>query len=214
MHHRHHNHSHSHQGRGACGDPVGHAGHGDSCARAFHHPPFGRRGFKHPFGPGGGHMQAFAAMAGHHGRARRGDVRTAVLRLLAEAPMHGYQIIQELSARSEGTWTPSAGSVYPTLQQLADEGLIIAEETSGKKVFSLTDAGTEAVAALADQPAPWEDSSAGAGPSVAGGYREAATRLAQVMWQIGTTGSEEQVSKATEIITEARKKLYAMLAED
>ena len=68
-------------------------------------------------------------------RAGRGEVRAAVLALLAEAPMHGYQIIQELATRSDGAWTPSAGSVYPTLQLLADEGLVIAEESAGKKVL-------------------------------------------------------------------------------
>ena len=86
-------------------------------------------------GPMGGHF-------GMHARARRGDTRTAILRVLAESPMHGYQIIQELKQRSGGVWTPSAGSIYPTLQLLADEGLVIAEETSGKKVFSLTEAGS------------------------------------------------------------------------
>lgn len=77
----------------------------------------------------------------------RGDVRTAVLSLLAEKPMHGYQIINEIAERSGGTWKPSAGSVYPTLQLLADEGLIEAEEQNGRKTYSLTEAGR----AIADE---------------------------------------------------------------
>jgi hypothetical protein len=64
-------------------------------------------------------------------RARRGDVRAAALALLAESPMNGYQIIQEISERSGGVWRPSPGSVYPALQQLEDEGLIRAEEGAG-----------------------------------------------------------------------------------
>ena len=74
-------------------------------------------------------------------RMGRGDVRAAVLALLAEQPMHGYQIIREIEERSGGSWKPSPGSVYPTLQLLADEGLISAEESNGRKIYSLTDGG-------------------------------------------------------------------------
>lgn len=181
-----------------------------SCDRAFHHGPFGRRGAKSPFA--GGHAEAFASFMGH-ARARRGDLRAAVLRLLAEEPMHGYQIIQELPARTEGAWKPSAGSVYPTLQMLADEGLIAAEDASGKKVYSLTESGRAAVAETADQPAPWETAVA-QDSGAAGAYREAATRLAQVVWQIGTSGTPKQIEVATNILSETRKNLYALLAED
>lgn len=187
-----HNHHHRNQS-------CGHAAHG-------HHGAFGRRGFKGPFGMVPPHG------FGHGTRARRGDVRSAVLRLLTEQPMHGYQIIQELSSRSGGAWSPSAGSVYPTLQLLADEGLVVAEETGGKKVFSLTESGQAAAATTADQPAPWEDApAAGVGSP---GYREAAGRLMQAVWQIGTSGSAEQTEAAIEILSDARKKLYAILAED
>lgn len=174
---------------------------------AHHHGAFGPRSFKHPFGMGG-HPHSF----GPGSRARRGDVRAAVLRLLAEQPMHGYQIIQELSARSDGAWSPSAGSVYPTLQLLADEGLVISEETGGKKVFSLTETGVAAVAETADQPAPWEE--AAQGDSGAQGYRESAGRLMHAVFQIGKSGSADQVKAATEVMNEARKKLYSILAED
>jgi len=76
-------------------------------------------------------------------RAGKGEVRAAVLALLAERPMHGYQIIREIEERSGGSWKPSAGSVYPTLQLLADEGVISAEESNGRKIYSLTEAGRE-----------------------------------------------------------------------
>jgi DNA-binding PadR family transcriptional regulator len=180
----------------------------ESCNRGerAHHGPFGPHGFKHGFGGMAGH--GFGGM-----RARRGDVRTAVLRLLAEEPMHGYQIIQELASRSGGSWSPSAGSVYPTLQQLADEGLVVAEETAGKKVFTLTEAGTAAVAETADQPAPWEET-AGVDMTGASGLRDAASKLVPAIMQIGKSGSAEQIASAIEILTDARKKLYAMLAED
>jgi len=185
-----------------------------SCGRgARHHDmPFGHGSGKPPFGMAG-HMHGFAGFGGPAGmRARRGDVRSAILRLLSETPMHGYQVIQELSARSGGTWSPSAGSVYPTLQMLADEGLISAQETAGKKVFSLTEAGIAAVAAIADQPAPWEDVARnGAGIS---DYRDAAGKLLQAAFQIGKDGTSDQRNAAIEIMNDARKKLYAILAED
>jgi DNA-binding PadR family transcriptional regulator len=92
-------------------------------------------------------------MKGHgrgHGRgghrAKRGDVRSAILALLGEKPMHGYEMIQELEERSGGRWRPSAGSIYPTLQLLEDEGLVRAQEVEGKRVFDLTDAGRERLA--------------------------------------------------------------------
>lgn len=185
-----------------------HGSHGCKHGEHGHHRGFGRHGFMgglggamgpHGFGPGGHRM-------------RRGDVRTAILRLLAEEPMHGYQIIQELSARSEGAWSPSAGSVYPTLQQMADEGLIASEETGGKKVFSLTAEGTDAVTALGDQPAPWE--AAGGTDSDSQGYREAAGKLMQAMFQLGKSGSTGQLSAGAEVLKDARKRLYEILAQD
>ena len=74
-------------------------------------------------------------------RARRGDVRTALLTMLAERPMHGYDLIRELENRSGGAWRPSPGSIYPTLQMLEEEGLIAGQDQDGKRVFTLTDTG-------------------------------------------------------------------------
>jgi len=181
----------------------------ESCGRGPAGPrgESGRHGFKMPFGmPMPGH-----GFGGPGMRARRGDIRAAVLRLLSEQPMHGYQMIQEVSARSGGAWSPSAGSVYPTLQLLADEGLIVAEETAGKKVFSLTDAGVAAVAETADQPAPWEDAAQSDGPNA--GYRESVGKLMHAVFQIGKSGSTAQTAAAIEVLDETRKKLYAILAE-
>ena len=184
--------------------------HDESCARGPHgFGSTGHRNFRPAFGPS---WHGHGSFGPGGARMRRGDVRTAVLRLLSEQPMHGYQIIQELSARSGGAWSPSAGSVYPTLQLLADEGLVTAEETAGKKVFSLTEAGAAAVAEMAEQAAPWDE--AAQSNTGAPAYREAAGKLMQAVWQIGTTGSRTQVDAAVEVLTDARKKLYAILAED
>ncbi|MEA5155370.1 PadR family transcriptional regulator [Raineyella sp.] len=146
------------------------------------------------------------------GRARQGDLRAAILRLLVEQPMHGHQIIHELTDRSEGAWEPSAGSVYPTLQLLADEGLVESEQSGGKKVYHLTEAGRTAAAEAGGQPAPWEAS--GDNVSDLMRYRQAAARLAQVVFQVATTGSASQRTAAQEVLENARKQLHAILAED
>ncbi|TFB73192.1 PadR family transcriptional regulator [Cryobacterium glaciale] len=143
-------------------------------------------------------------------RAGRGEVRTAVLALLAEQSMHGYQIIHEIEERSGGSWKPSAGSVYPTLQLLADEGLISAEESNGRKIYSLTDEGRAAVAD-ADTSAPWE---ATPSPSGHAALPKAGIELAQAAAQVGRTGSPEQVKQAVTVLDDARRKLYSILAQD
>lgn len=145
-------------------------------------------------------------------RAGRGEVRTAVLALLAEQPMHGYQIIREIEERSGGSWKPSAGSVYPMLQLLADEGLISAEESNGRKVYSLTEAGRETIADT-DTSTAWE--STGTKDSYAfAALPKAGVELAQAAAQVGRTGTPEQVKQAVIVLDEARRKLYSILAQD
>ena len=145
-------------------------------------------------------------------RMGRGDVRAAVLALLAEQPMHGYQIIHEIEERSGGSWKPSAGSVYPTLQLLADEGLIRAEESNGRKTYSLTEAGRDEATRSAGQ-SPWapetepEDAKFTALP-------KAGFELAQAAAQVGRTGSPEQIQQAVAAIDEARRRIYSILAQD
>ncbi len=145
-------------------------------------------------------------------RMGRGDVRAAVLAVLAEKPAHGYQIIQEIEERSGGAWKPSPGSVYPTLQLLADEGLITATELQGRKTYALTEEGRAVAAEAADRGAPWEAQGARSRPRV-GGLPKAGVDLAQAAAQVGRTGTPEQVDKAVAVLDEARRKLYAILAE-
>ena len=172
--------------------------------------PRGRRGGPggRGRGPGGrGHGR------GGPGRRSRGDVRLAILALLREEPRHGYQIIQEISERSGGSWKPSPGSVYPTVAQLADEGLVHTEKESGRTVVHLTEAGrtfTEEHAAELD--AVWSQVEAGADDGFAG-LRTAGRGLAGAVAQIAHVGSSEQVTQATGILDEARRRLYLLLAE-
>jgi DNA-binding PadR family transcriptional regulator len=145
-------------------------------------------------------------------RAGRGEVRSAILALLAERPMHGYQIINEIEERSHGSWKPSAGSVYPALQLLADEGLVSAEESNGRKIYSLTEAGREEVAG-ADASTLWDST----GPATSTGFTalpKAGVELAQAASLVGRTGSAKQVQEAVTVLDEARRRLYAILARD
>lgn len=146
-------------------------------------------------------------------RMGRGDVRAAVLALLAEKPMHGYQIISEIAERSGGVWKPSAGSVYPTLQLLADEGLISAEESDGRKTYSLTEAGRAEAVASADRPTPWQTSS-GRESGGMGALPKAGIELAQAAAQVQRTGTPEQIKQAVEVLDDARRRLYSILAQD
>ena len=143
-------------------------------------------------------------------RMGRGDVRAAILAVLAEKPMHGYQIMAEIEERSGGTWKPSPGSVYPTLQLLADEGLISAEESSGRKTYSLTDEGRLA-AETTPGAAPWEGSKTG---HQKGALPKAGIDLAQAAAQVQRSGSSKQVDEAVAVLDEARRKLYSILAQD
>ena len=145
-------------------------------------------------------------------RMGRGDIRTAILVELAEEPMHGYQLIQAIETRSGGTWKPSPGSVYPTLQLLTDEGLATATQDGERKVYALTDAGKAAAAEFTEAPHPSEsrrgwDSERAALP-------KSGAKLAQALGQVASSGSKEQQERAVAIIDDARRKLYAILAEE
>ncbi len=144
-------------------------------------------------------------------RMGRGDVRAAILALLAEGPMHGYQIIQEIEKRSSGAWKPSAGSVYPTLQLLSDEGVVLAKEADGRKTYSLTKIGSSE--AEAGGPAPWESTSHWGGTRTTV-LPKAGIKLAEVVGHIARGGTASQVDEAVSVIDEARRKLYLILAED
>jgi DNA-binding PadR family transcriptional regulator len=146
-------------------------------------------------------------------RMGRGDVRAAVLALLAEKPMHGYQIIHEIEERSDGAWKPSPGSVYPTLQLLADEGFIAAEESNGRKTYSLTDEGRRVADAAADNAAPWEAQGV-RDSGRASALPKAGIELAQAAAQVGRSGNPEHVKQAVAVLDEARRKLYSILAQD
>lgn len=145
---------------------------------------------------------------------RRGDTRAALLVLLAEGPANGYRLMQEIDERSGGIWRPSPGSVYPALSQLEDEGLVSAEREQGRKTFSLTDEGTAHVKENREKLGePW----AGLAPEVsesAATFRNQAESLVDAVRQVGRVGDDAAAEAASEVLAEARRKLYAILAEE
>ena len=142
---------------------------------------------------------------------RRGDVRAAILALIDDRPMHGYEMIKELEDRSGGLWRPSAGSIYPTLQLLEDEGLIAGTESDGKRRFELTDAGREERSKSTD--APWEAmrSEAGTGQLA---FRRSLGQLVNAVKQAPAAADDAQLERIREALDEARRTIYAVLAEE
>lgn len=145
------------------------------------------------------------------GRARRGDVQTAILALLVHGDMHGYQIIQELAERSGGRWQPGAGSIYPNLRSLQEQGMISSRAEDAKRVFSLTPRGRR----LADgsrSEAPWQQFAEPDGTAVK--LRKQIASLAAAVAQVERTGSDAQLERAVTLISDTRKAVYLMLAEE
>jgi len=191
------------------GGPHGRGGRGRGRGRGGRGDAFFWEG-----GPGGPFPPGFPFHRGRGPRARRGDVRAALLALLAEEPRNGYQLMQEIEERSEGVWRPSPGSVYPALQQLEDEGLVRTVETDGRKLFELTDAGKQFVDERdKDLPTPWDEMTGGMSDETA----EAASvmrGLAMAFAQVMQAGNKAQMDEATKALAETRRRLYAILAED
>jgi DNA-binding PadR family transcriptional regulator len=169
------------------------------------------RGRPDGFGLGYGRRGEFGGPFGRGPRMGRGDVRAAILALLTEEPMHGYQIITELTERSGGAWHPSPGSVYPTLQAMEDQGLVTANKSEGRRVFSLTDEGRAAAEAAGDGPAPWEDAARGANRPLLD-LRGLIGEVAAATMQVGRAGNEQQVKAVGEILADTRRRIYLILA--
>ena len=144
------------------------------------------------------------------GRAQRGDVRTAILLLLTDQPMHGYQIMQAMSDRTGGAWHPSPGAIYPTIAQLEDEGLVTTNEEGGRRLVTLTDKGRadveERSARLGDPFADFAD--APNRPDL----REPLHQLHAAVRQIEVGGDAAQLAAAAQILAQARRSLYLILA--
>jgi DNA-binding PadR family transcriptional regulator len=205
--------SHAHEGPAGY-DPraffmsrKGRGGHGPRGGHGF--GPFGRDFGFGPGGPGG--------PWGRGGRRRRrGDVRAAILLLVEEEPRNGYGLMQEIEERSDGEWRPSPGSVYPTLAQLTDEGLIAERDEAGRKSFELTAEGKTFVEGNREAlGTPWElDDEDGDGKDVRRESKELIGQVIRAFVQVMQVGDERQQAEARTVLADARKALYRLLAED
>lgn len=196
----------------------------------------GQTGFGGPGGPGrgpgrrGGPPPWAAAFFGFDQpeqrrgpRVRRGDVRSAILSVLAAAKaagehVNGYQVIQQIAARSHDQWRPSPGSVYPTIQQLEDEGLVETDEAGGRRAIRLTAEGDAWVAShAAELEAVWRPFEPTDTATEPGGFgrtlKSEIGQVASAVWQLATQGSETQRAAALDVLSETRRRLYGILAE-
>jgi len=178
-----------------------------------------RARFRH--GPDGHHDLEFGGRGGRRGRfggggrgprGRRGDVRAAILALLAERPMHGYEMLQELGERTHDLWHPSPGSLYPALQLLEDQGLVRSMTEDGRRRYELTDEGRAELAKRAEGPPPWETMVRGADQGDVS-LRRALKNLAVAVAQVGQAGTPEQKKQVEGLLGDARRKVYLLLAE-
>lgn len=188
----------------------GHRPHGRGAEEMGFGPmgPMGPFGLGGPFGPGG------PMGPRGRGRGRRGQVRQAILALLAEEPLNGYQIMQTVAERTDGAWKPSPGAVYPALSQLEDEGLIESFNDQGQKAFRLTDTGKDIAASVEK---PWEqvnEAVAGMGSTEHRALWSELPGLIGALKELARTGSTEQIVQATTMLGRTRRAVYALLAED
>jgi DNA-binding PadR family transcriptional regulator len=141
-------------------------------------------------------------------------VRAAILALLREGPRNGYQIMSEVEERSGGAWRPSPGAVYPALQLLADEGLIAAEESGGRRTFSLTEAGRRHIEEDPEAARPAWEAMAQDEPGEMPGLFAQAARLGGSIVQLAHAGTPEQIREAEQLLERTRRQMYQILASD
>jgi DNA-binding PadR family transcriptional regulator len=175
-------------------------------------------GFPFGGGPGGGFggPGGWSGGPGERGQRRGGrgsrpNVRPAILALLLERPMHGYEMIQELESRTGGIWRPSPGSIYPTLQALSDEDLVTAIDRDGKRIYELNRRGLAELEERAERgdETPWQAAS----DAPSSDLKEAVLALKLAAKQVAAIGNADQVAKTTTIVVEARRQVYELLAK-
>ena len=194
------------------GGPSGHRNHLWRAAMSGRHHGHGPG--PGGWGPPGGHGGPRGWGGGRRQRMRRGDVRAALLVLLDEQPHTGYSLMEEIERRSNGAWRPSPGSVYPTLQQLEDEGLVRAEEGEGRTPFTLSDAGKAYVEENREELGePWAKPAEGVGEERLE-LRGLVGQIGAATLQVATAGDTSQVARAKELLAQTRRGLYQILADD
>jgi DNA-binding PadR family transcriptional regulator len=203
----HHDHGHHgyHEDAGGRGGYDGRGYYGDGRGRGYYEDRDyygagrGRGDYEGGWGRGGSGRS----------RMRRGDVRAAILALLSEEPMHGYQLMQAIAERGDGSWTPSPGAIYPAISQLEDEGLVTVTAESGRKLVTLTDSGREAAQTHIGRTRDlFSAEHSGTDLRSLLGQLHGATR------EVARAGTEVQVEAAAEIISDASRSMKLLLAGD
>jgi DNA-binding PadR family transcriptional regulator len=138
-------------------------------------------------------------------------VRIAVLLLLAEQPMHGYQLMEAIAERSGGRWRPSPGAIYPTLNLLEDEGVLTLTASAGRKLATLTEEGR---ALVERESAGWPDPFATESEEQGVDLRAELGQLHEAVRSVARGGTEPQRVRAAEILADARRSVYRLLAGD
>ena len=177
-------------------------------------PPWLRGAWGWGGGPGGPGWGGGPSGRSSRSRAGRGDVRAAILALLAEGPRHGYQLMQDIADRSHGAWKPSPGSVYPALSALQDEGLVDDEKVEGRRVFTLTESGRAHVQERADELGAVFDGFEPEDESELADVRLLIAGVAAAAVQSLTSGTPAQAERARVILAQTRRDLYAVLADE
>jgi DNA-binding PadR family transcriptional regulator len=168
-------------------------------------------------GPFGG--DPFDEDGGGRRRHRRGDIKYALLELLAEQPRHGYELIKELEQRYGGFYRPSPGTVYPTLQLLEDEGHLTSESVEGKRVYTITDSGRQLLEEHrrqnpGDERGPHQHGfRRGAGPELHQ-LRESGMGLVASVMQVARHGTPAQIQAVLKVLDSTRREIYAILSQN
>ena len=167
-------------------------------------------------GPG---FISFGRPGPHRRVFRRGDLKYAILGLLADKPVHGYEIIRTLEAESGGCYSPSPGSIYPTLQMLEDQGYVVSEQEEGKRVYQITDEGREYLSQRTRRADDVFDGFVNMGERFAASEMRDLTRsfvrLAQVSFEraMGGSGDANAMTKLKEILERATAEMETMWPE-
>ncbi|HBL14191.1 MAG TPA: PadR family transcriptional regulator [Cyanobacteria bacterium UBA11162] len=152
---------------------------------------------------------------GDEPRTRRGDIKFILLLLLSERPQHGYELMKELEARRGGFRRSSPGSVYPTLQMLAEGGYLTSEEVEGKRVYTITESGRQFLSDRNQQSHSRNPSESftESNPSELIELRRTLTELNDAVAQVARNGNLEQANRVRDLLVQVKREIYKLLAE-
>jgi DNA-binding PadR family transcriptional regulator len=157
---------------------------------------------------------SFGGDWGDEPRTRRGDIKFILLELLSERSQHGYELMKELEARRGGFRRSSPGSVYPTLQMLEEGGYLTSEEVDGKRVYTITESGRQFLRDRNPQSYSRDaDNRFTEKPSELIELRRTLTEVNDAVTQVARSGNLEQANRVRDLLIQAKREIYKLLAE-